>query len=86
MSDSPDDLPFFYVDPRIEGWFTIQHPTDWSVSLVWGEATIQFHQDGRLTLEGYPTMDAAAQAFWQAVKRWAPAGMQVILPEGYGEG
>jgi hypothetical protein len=56
-----------------------------SLHIVWGDATITLAANGDLTLEGFSSMDAAAQAFWRAVARWAPAGITVTLPEGYGE-
>lgn len=65
------------------GRIVMQQPPMW-VQLQWGEAVIQFYEDGRLVVEGCPTMDAAAIAFWRAVQRWTPAGITVTLPDGYG--
>lgn len=87
MNEPADDTPFVFVDPGIQGHLTIRTPPLRCMVLyvTWGEAVIQFHEDGRLVVEGCPSMDAAAIAFWRAVVRWTPAGMTVTLPAGYGE-
>jgi hypothetical protein len=44
------------------------------------------HATGRVELVGFPTPDAAARAFWQAVARLAPPGWRLELPSEWGEG
>jgi hypothetical protein len=87
MSEQPKEteLPYFVQRPVDMARITITAPLHHALVVTWGEARILFHPDGRLAVEGCPTMEAAAQAFWRAVQRSAPAGIQVTLPAGYGE-
>lgn len=58
--------------------FTPTVPT--AMTFGWGGGLIVVHQDGRLTLEGFGSLDEAARAFWDAVARWAPPQWRVTLP------
>jgi hypothetical protein len=60
-------------------------PRHIALYVVWGNASITLEANGNLTIAGFPSLDAAAQGFWRAVARWAPGGVRVTLPEGYGE-
>jgi hypothetical protein len=85
MDENETLLPYFVQRQEDTERITIHQPLHTALVVTWGDARILFSADGRLAVEGAPTMDDAAMAFWRAVHRSAPAGMQVTLPPGYGE-
>ena len=76
----PTEPSVFAPKPEHDGLFHVtQMPT--TATVLHTEAgRIIFHADGRLELEGFGSLDAAAQAFWEAVQRWKPLEWQVTLP------